>query len=466
MLAAGLVVIAVLSASTHFNDPDVWFHLKLGQIVWDTHTIPTSDSFSHTAFGHAWIPHEWLAELSMYGAYHAGGERGLMIWFFVFSSLLYVFVYVLSYRVSGNALIALMGGATAWFFGGIGMSIRPHMMGYTFLAAELLLLECGLRNRRWLWLLPPLFGLWVNCHGSNFFGMGVLVAYWACSFVAGKWGLVTAEAWPAGVRRTLGITILLCGLALLCNPVGIQQLLYPLNTAFQQTTSMMANQEWQPPDPSSLRGAAMIGGVIGLLAVSVLRRSELRLLDLVLVAMGFGLALKHVRMLFVFGILFAPALCRVLGPLLGRDPKREHPIANGLILAGFATAIAAACPTSAVLQQQVRKANPAAAVEFIRKAGISGPMLNEYLFGDYLIWAFPEEKVFVDGRGDIYDWTGVLSEYGRWATLSEDPNILLDKHKIRFCLLSKNAPMGYVLPYLKGWRKVYSDDVAAVFLRD
>ena len=92
-------------------------------------------------------------------------------------------------------------------------------------------------------------------------------------------------------------------------------------------------------------------------------------------------------------------------------------------------------------------------------------MLNDYGFGGYLIWALPENKVFIDGRADIFDWAGVMSEFGRWATLQDDPVQLLDKYRIRFCLLSKNAPMGRLLPYLPGWRKAYSDDVATVFVR-
>src|ERR1041384_1345220 len=176
MLAAGLVVIAVFTVSTHFNDPDVWFHLKLGQIVWNTHQVPTTDLFSHTASGHTWIPHEWLAELTIFAAYRFAGETGLMVWLSFFSSLLFVLVYILCYRASGNALAAFLGGGCAWFFGTVGLAIRPHMIGYTFLAAELLLLESASRNRRWLWLLPPLLAVWVNCHGSNFFGMGILGA--------------------------------------------------------------------------------------------------------------------------------------------------------------------------------------------------------------------------------------------------------------------------------------------------
>ena len=111
------------------------------------------------------------------------------------------------------------------------------------------------------------------------------------------------------------------------------------------------------------------------------------------------------------------------------------------------------------------KGNPVAAVDYIRRAGLSGPMLNDYGFGGYLIWALPEHKVFIDGRGDVYDWTGVFPEFGRWATLSEDPTLLLNKHGIRFCILSKTAPMAQVLPYLPGWSRAYSDKVAVVFVR-
>jgi hypothetical protein len=49
--------------------------------------------------------------------------------------------------------------------------------------------------------------------------------------------------------------------------------------------------------------------------------------------------------------------------------------------------------------------------------------------------------------------------------MAEDPRILLDKYRIRLCLLSKDAAMVQVMPFLPGWRKVYSDNVAVVFAR-
>jgi hypothetical protein len=462
-MAVGLVLVAVMTISSRFNDPDLWFHLKLGQIVWDTHSIPSTDLFSFTAYGHAWTAHEWLAELSIYAAYHIGGYAGLMLWFATLTSMLLVLVYCLCYRQSGNALVAFLGGLCAWYFATVGLAIRPLLLGHVLLVIELIIVEAGFRNRRWFWALPPIFALWVNCHGSYFFGMGVLAAYWFCSFVKGRWGLVVGEPWEHQTRKWLGLTLVLCALALCCNPVGIRLLLYPLDTMFHQKTGLSAVEEWLPPDLASGRTLSMIGLVIAMMILPMLRRFELRLRELILLAMGFGLALQHSRMLFLFGIVVSPLVCRVVAPMLGSDRKRDQPIANAMLILSCLLAVAAVFPASVNLREQVQKGNPAAAVDYIRQTGLSGPMLNEYVFGDYLIWALPEHKVFIDGRGDIYDWTGVFAEYGRWATLSEDPNVLLNKYGIRFCLLRKDSPLGQVMPYL-GWKKAYADNVASVFV--
>jgi hypothetical protein len=465
MLAAGLAVITVLTVGSRFNDPDLWFHLKLGQVVWTTHSIPSTDIFSFTAQGHSWIAHEWLAELGIYAAYRLGGYSGLMLCFAGLASLLFALVYFLCYLRCRSWLAALLGGVCAWFFATVGLAIRPMLLGYLFLVVELILLELASRNWRWLWALPPLFAVWVNCHGSYFFGMGVMAAYWLCSFAKGKWGIVVAEARDSQERKTLGLALILSALALCANPIGIRLLLYPLDVAFNQPTNLNSVQEWLPPDLRSGRALGMIAAVICIPVISSLRRLELRLRDMLVLAAAFALALQHVRMLFVFGIAVSPVLCQVLAPMLGRDKERDHPIANGLFLCAFLAAVVWAFPAPANLQRQVTKSSPAGAVDYIRRTKLSGPMLNEYVFGDYLIWALPEEKVFIDGNADVFEWSGVLQEYGQWAMLQENPRILLDKYKIRFCLISKDAPMTHVLPYLPGWRKVYSDDVAAVFAR-
>jgi hypothetical protein len=92
-------------------------------------------------------------------------------------------------------------------------------------------------------------------------------------------------------------------------------------------------------------------------------------------------------------------------------------------------------------------------------------MLNEWGDGGYLIWAAPEHPVFIDGRGDPFGETGVTVEFGKWAQVQTDPNTLLNKYGISFCVLSRESPMVVVLRLLPGWKEVYSDNVSVIFVR-
>jgi len=466
LLAAGLAVITFFTVSTRFYDPDLWWHLKVGQIIAATHSIPSTDIFSYTTHQHAWTAHEWLAQLMMYGVYAAAGYRGLMLWLAVLASAIFILVYVRCWRQCHNPLLAFLGGMFAWLFGTVGLAVRPLIFGYCFLAVELLLVELALSGkRRCLWFLPPLFALWANCHGSYYFGLAVLGVYWLCSQIQGNWGFLVSEKSSRQLRNTLGAILLLCTVAICCNPVGVRLLIYPFDALFHQTASMNSIDEWLPADLRSLRGVGMLGAFLGICLLGCWRRSELRLREFLLTLMVFGMAVQHSRMLFLFGLIVSPILCRLAAPLMPAHRDLNRPLANAVLLCGAIAAIVAAFPSAAAIERQIRHQGPADAVDYIRRAHLAGPMLNSYGFGGYLIWTLPEEKVFIDGRGDVFDWTGVLAEYGRWATLQADPNELLQKYHIRFCLLEKDAPMARVMPYLPGWHLAYSDAAAVIFAR-
>ena len=234
----------------------------------------------------------------------------------------------------------------------------------------------------------------------------------------------------------------------------------------QQTQSLASVTEWLPLDLLDPRAAVLFGVAAWFFLMVLMRGAKLRLEELIVLALGFGLAIRHQRMLFVFGILAAPIICRLLANAWDKyDPARDLRLANAVMIAAAVCIIVAAFPNPGQIQAQVIKDSPVQAVDYIRRTGLKGRMLNGYDFGGYLIWALPEQKVFIDGRGDIFDWTGVLAEYGRWATLSEDPKLLLEKYGIDYCLFRKDAPPTRVLGYLPGWKKVYEDQLAVIFVR-
>ena len=166
-VASLLMTLGVLTVRGRFDDPDMWWHLKTGQVICTTHTVPTTDIFSYTTNHHASVPHEWLSQVLIYGAYRLGGYSGLMLWLCFFTAILLVAGYALCCIYSGNAKVSFVGAMTIWFFATSGLAIRPQMIGYLLLVLELLLIHMGRsRSPRWFFGLPPLFAVWVNCHGS------------------------------------------------------------------------------------------------------------------------------------------------------------------------------------------------------------------------------------------------------------------------------------------------------------
>ena len=467
MLVGLLIVLAVLTVRSRFDDPDMWWHLKTGEIIWTTHAIPTADLFSYTTGHHAYVPHEWLSQVLIYGAYRWGGYPGLMLWLCCFTSALLVAGYGLCWLYSENAKVGFLGALTIWLFSTIGLAIRPQMVGYLLLIVELLLIHLGrTRNPRWFFGLPLLFAIWVNCHGSFFLGLLVVAAFLFSSLFNFQLGSLVAPRWNPRDRRILAWALLLSVAALFSNPIGVKQILYPLDAMLHLPVNLTEVSEWQPLQLVGGRAFAFMGVIGCIFLLVIVGRAELFWHELLLLASGILAAAGHRRMLFVFGILAAPVLSRLLSKYWdGYDPAQDRPLPNAAFITTSLLIAFLAFPNRQNLTRQVEQQSPVKAVEYMKTHHLSGRMLNEYVYGGYLIWAAPEYPVFVDGRGDVFELTGVLSEFGRWATLQTTPDTLLDKYRVDFCLLTRGSHMVVVLSLLPDWKSIYSDNNSVIFAR-
>lgn len=460
-------MLVLLSVRSSFNDPDLWFHLKIGEMIWNSHSIPRVDTFSYTVSGHPRTPQEWLSEVSLYGAWSLGGYTGVMLWLCVLAGVLVLSAYLLSSLYARNIKVGFLGGLIVWWFSTVGLAARPHIIGYLLLVFELLVVHLGrTRNSRWFFALPPIFALWINFHSSFIFGLVVLAIFLFCSFLEIRWGLLVSRRWESRTRNTLAAAFALSIAALFTNPVGWKQVTYPVIVMGSMPLSLHTVSEWLPPSFETVRGLSLLLVAALVLLIPMLRRAELHVDELLLFAIGLGFAVRHERMVFVFGILVAPVLCRLLaGAWREYEPGRDSVLPNFGALALLLPTIVLAFPTARSLEQQVQKGNPVKAVEFLKRSGLAGQMFNDYAYGGYLIWSAPEFKVFVDGRGDVFEWAGVFGDYIRLTNLQEDPRALLEKYHIDFCLLSRDQPLTRVLPLVRGWRRIYSDTTSVIFAR-
>ena len=156
------------------TESDIWWHLLNARNLLQFHSIPRIDTYSFGAAGSSLINYEWLSEVPFFLGFRAMGLRGLMAVYLVVLVAIYAGVYYRSCRAGADckdAALATLGGIC---LGGVSIAPRMLLFGWLCMVGLLLVLDHFQRTGRGLWLLPPLFALWVNLHGSLVFGMVVL----------------------------------------------------------------------------------------------------------------------------------------------------------------------------------------------------------------------------------------------------------------------------------------------------
>ena len=210
-----------------------------------------------------------------------------------------------------------------------------------------------------------------------------------------------------GRRRTLAWAFLLSTAALFLNPVGVRQVLYPLNTLLRQRIVVSQITEWMPLQFTDPRGAALLAILGCIFLLVIVRRAELFGHELLMLIMGTVLGVSHQRLAVVFGLLAAPIVSRLISTSWDSyTVEQDHSVPNAVLTTLALATVIFTFPSQKDLQRQVADGNPVKAVEFIKTHQLSGHMLNAFDYGGYLIWALPEQPVFLDGRADVYEWSG------------------------------------------------------------
>jgi hypothetical protein len=303
------------------------------------------------------------------------------------------------------------------------------------------------------WALPLLV-LWANLHGSVVLSLGLIGPAVLEALLDEK-----RSEWPRVLLHWLPFTALAVAACCL-TPYGPGPLLMPLKTlGLGPALSWIG--EWRPQD------FGRFGTFEFLLLAGIFALSRGVTLPVVRTLVVLGLmhfALAHVRNADLLAMLaplyLAAPLARQFGARAEGDAAGS---ARGVNLTAFAVIIVA---TGLALGRDVRPAlniTPAAAVA---NAGLAeaGPVLNDYSFGGYLIFA--GIPTFIDGRGELYGGP-FITRFNRDVSLAElrDFLKLLDEYKFGATLLAPDTPAIALLDRLPDWQRVYSDDVAVVHKR-
>src|ERR1700683_4789723 len=104
-LLAGATFAVVRSFSV---DPDMWWHIRTGELILATHRWATTDPYSYTAAGAPWMSCEWLGDVFFAVAYRLGGLRGLEVLLAVLAGAVMLALYGFATVRSGDCQAAFL----------------------------------------------------------------------------------------------------------------------------------------------------------------------------------------------------------------------------------------------------------------------------------------------------------------------------------------------------------------------
>jgi len=468
LLGALLVTGASLRALHNLHDPDTWWHVAVGERILQERVLPESDPYSFTVGGNHWMAYEWLGEILLAVAARQQGVIGLKALLVLLAGTLFLLLYYYCYLRSKSIKASFVACTVLLPLATITFTARPQLLGYCFLVLTLICLERFQQgSSKALWILPLIFLVWVNTHGSFAFGLFVMGIYFAAGLFRFEWGAISAEAWSPQQRLRLETAMLLSVVAITLTPYGTRLAAYPLEMALLQGNSTANIYEWLPAAPETWFGKFFVIVLLAYFVAQAALRQRYRLPELALFSFAVFSAALHRRFLIVFLIVFAPLLAALLARLLSPyNAAKDHPLLNAALVLAAVLAVAHFAPSRDELKTAVSRNYPEHAVEHLRSHPPAGPLFNEYGWGGYLIWALhPEQRVFIDGRADIYDYSGVFSDYLSISRVEEDALPLLRKYGIQACLVRQDGPISTLLSASPEWEQAYADEVSAIYVR-
>jgi hypothetical protein len=445
-------------------EPDIWWHLRNARYLMQYHSLPRVDMYSYTAAGSPWLDHEWLSEVPFYLGFKAMGLPGIVLVYFAAIGLIFTLVYYRTCRSGADCKHATLVTCAATFLASVSIGPRTLLFGWLCMAALMLILDQFQRSGKGLWLLPPLFALWINLHGSWIFGMAVLGVTIASGLIEAKWGLVVAHRWSPLRMKKLFITIAFSVAALFVNPFGYRLVAYPFDFLFRQPSNMKYIQEWHSVDFNTATGKIALLMICAVLSAALFSRHRWRLDEVIVAALALWTGLSHGRMLFFAALVLPPILATRVRLFPPYDRELDKPWLNAVVITGVVASMVFFFPSQPQLQLLIDKQYPTAALEFMQRESLQGRIFNTYHWGGYIEWKAPGFKTFYDGRADIFVHNGTFDEGFRVAGMKE-PFEILNKYGIEYVLFEAATPLSYLLDHSSEWRAIYADSVARVYQR-
>jgi len=486
VLAWVAVFLVLVTTQVQHWDADIFWALRAGRWILSNWKVPLTDPFSYTFAGHEWVDFTWGFQVIAHLFFtRLGGWTGL-----------YILQLLITLAVFGVLFfnIRLLSGRRYWLIALLcalvlacalpRLFIRPHLFGFLFISLYLLILNVDeRRDAFWpVFLILPFQVLWVNIHSSAILGVFIVWAYASGEFID-VFIRVGFKGFPAVFRRRRRLIALavLAPPVMLINPYGLKLAVFPfIHQSGVNADALRHIAEWSSlplkevllyfyPAPVNYFSFRMLFYMA--LGAMALNWRRLKTRDIMLLCGAAYMGITHVRWVGQFAFFAAPVAAFNLREYLG---SRSSGALRPMKWAGLGLAILTSVFMGLRLGDAGFRHNlgiglrtrnyPLGTVRFMKERGLRGNIYNAYVFGGYLIYEYPEQKVFIDGRTPTVYSPAFFWE-SRHVTKKKWWEKVAGGHGITMALVKLDRPLCNILYDSLEWTAVAFDDVSALYLK-
>jgi hypothetical protein len=452
--------------------------------------------YSYTEPDFPLVNHHWASGVLFYVIWEWFGWVGVHILFIAISLATFLIFYVIAVKHSGTGVAALAALLVIPLLAE-RTEIRPEAFSYLFCGIFLWILlrfRAGMLSFRTAAIvLFSLEALWVNTHIYFFLGPLIIGAFLAESLLS-RATAKTVLRWIA----LLGL-ILLAGLL---NPFGIKAITYPFTILQDYGYRLAENQpvwfmEKLMQNPNFVIFKLVFWtGAIALVALPFIAYGASRLAkgireytiryprqniaSLLLFAGTSTMAWLQIRNFALFGFFALPFMAGAFTNVFQEawERHRRELAAVSLAIVTIISFIAFSGDVQKFFPHWLKfgfglEMGDSAAAGFFKRERLTGPILNNYDIGGYLIFhLFPDERVFVDNRPEAYSVSFFQETYVPLQESEEDWKSALERYKFNAIFFSHRdaTPWGqhFLIARIQDpeWAPVFADTRAIIFLRN
>jgi len=447
-----------------FRDSDAGWHIRTGEAILQTGTLPRTDPYSFTRAGQPWFAWEWGSDLIVGAVHRAAGLSGVALFYAALIAAGVWLWFRFHWALEANFLIACAMAPLLLSTCNIHWLARPHVIGWLFLLAAVIYAERVKEiSLRQLIAITAFTALWANLHASFFLAPIIAVIY-VLRRVPHSPDL---GLWPLAPVITF--------LAPLLNPYGHH--LYTHVFGYLTDSELLSRiGEFQSFDFHAAGGGQIIATVIVAIAGGALALTQGRIHHFVLAMLFSTMGLRSARALPLVALLLLPIANASITRWLEGSARAQRFLRYSVSLRSldkrmsglaWAPVVLAACfvllrlPGIQAATGFPPDQFPVAAYSHIPEGA---RLFAPDKFGGYLIYrSHGTRKVFFDGRSDLYG-AEFLKQYARMTQVRPGWREAWDSFGFTHALLPNDYSLIPALEQL-GWRQVYRDGTATLLAR-